>query len=192
MAEQLPLILASASPRRRELMSSMGLSFETYSTDADENVTGEGRRVVEILAERKARKAEEVFPGRWILAADTLVERDGRVLGKPRSHEDALLMLRLLSGGWHTVHTGVCLMRPDGAFQTRVCTTRVRFETLSEETILRYVRTGEPMGKAGGYAIQGMAGMFVTEIAGSFSNVIGLPTAMVRGMLSAFGYPGII
>lgn len=183
-----PMILASGSPRRKELLSLMGVPFEAVSLNTDENCTGQPWERVLMLADRKAEAALSLYKDRLILAADTLVARDGHVLGKPSSFDEAMQMLLTLSGGWHEVYTGVCLL--DGKSlrkETAYDKTLVRFSELTEELARMYVNTGEPMDKAGAYAIQGVGGMFVEEIRGSASNVIGLPMALVRRMLSNFG-----
>lgn len=183
-----PLILASGSPRRRELMELMGVPFETAVFQTDERCEGTPWERVCELAQRKAQDANRVLKERLILAADTLVAQGERVFGKPESAAQAVEMLLSLSGGWHEVYTGVCLL--NGANGKKAVTfdkTLVRFSPLDKPLIEAYVRTGEPMDKAGAYAIQGRGGMFVEEIRGSSSNVIGLPMALVRRMLYDFG-----
>ena len=135
---------------------------------------------------RKAAAVAASHPGRLVLGADTVVYLENRVLGKPRDEKEAEEMLLLLSGAWHTVYTGVCLIR-DGYGDVRSDMSRVQFSPLSLETIRRYIATGEPMDKAGAYALQGRGGMFVRRIEGSYSNVIGLPMALVRDMLIKAG-----
>ena len=178
------LILASGSPRRRELLTLMGIPFSVCSVDVDENLSGEPDWVVMQLAVRKARAAYALHPGRTVLAADTLVHKDGETLGKPRDAEDAVRMLLKLSDGENTVHTGVCII-DGGTGRELVCCDRalVRFVTIDEDTAKRYVATGEPLDKAGAYGVQGMGGMFVSSLEGSPSNVIGLPMHLVRNML---------
>ena len=139
------------------------------------------------LARRKALAARQSYPGQTVLGADTLVYCAGQVLGKPRDEADARRMLRALSGTWHEVYTGVCVVDAEGREDVRSDVSRVQFVPLDEETIERYVSSGEPMDKAGAYAVQGMAGMYVKRIEGSYSNVIGLPMALVRDMLRAAG-----
>lgn len=181
------LILASSSPRRRELLLSMGLDFEVVQAEVDEGLNGAPETVVQQLARRKAAEAARRFPQDYVLGADTLVAIDGEALGKPRDLKDAARMLRMLSGRWHQVHTGVCLMAK-GREYLACETTQVRFCALEEEDIRRYCASGEPMGKAGAYAIQGMAGMYISEIRGCYSNVVGLPTARVLGLLKESGF----
>lgn len=181
------LILASASPRRRELLGYMGIPFTVESADAEEVETGSPREIVEQNALLKGETVSRRYPGRVVLAADTLVYIDGLTLGKPGDREDAKRMLRLLSGAWHEVHTGVALFSMKGIARRHVVT-RVHFVPLSGETIERYVLSGEPMDKAGAYALQGIGGMFVDQIEGSYSNIIGLPMATVRALLIEAGY----
>lgn len=181
---QRELILASGSPRRRELLDLMGISFTVCSVDVDENLAGAPQDVVKQLAKRKARAAYKMHPGKTVLAADTLVYKDGQTLGKPRDEEDALRMLLWLSGGENVVYTGVCVIDGETSQEDVRCDeARVRFVDIDRESALRYIRTGEPMDKAGAYGVQGMGGMFVSSVEGSPSNVIGLPMHLVRDML---------
>ena len=176
------MILASASPRRKELLSSMGIAFEVIVADAQEATEGSPDVLVMENAALKATAVAALHPDRMVLGSDTVVCVDGQVLGKPKDEEDAFCMLRALSGREHQVYTGVCLIK-NGKKDVRCDKTDVFFTSLSDEEIRDYIRTGEPMDKAGAYAIQGIAGMFVEKICGSFSNVIGLPTSLVRQML---------
>lgn len=182
------LILASASPRRQELLSQMGLAFEVVAPEVDEQVEGQADEVVLALAQRKALSVADLHPEAYVLAADTLVYQDGQPLGKPRDAADAARMLALLSGRWHEVHTGLCLIAPGGAQHTAHALTQVQFCALSEADIASYCDSGEPFGKAGAYAIQGLGGMYVEQICGSYSNVVGLPTALTRRMLQSAHY----
>ena len=184
---QQTIILASSSPRRRELMGYTGIPFEVITAEAEELKEGSPAELVMENARRKARAVAKQHPGRMVLAADTVVYQDGRVLGKPRDEQDARDMLRRLSGNIHTVFTGVCVIGEDGGERVSVDASRVEFVSLTEEAISWYIATGEPMDKAGAYAMQGRAGMFVRSISGSYSNVIGLPMAMVREILKAAG-----
>ncbi len=179
-------ILASASPRRKELAGYMGVPFEIITADAEELKTGGPEELVMENARRKARAVAETHPGRIVLGADTIVYQRGRVLGKPKDEAEAREMLALLSGAWHTVYTGVCVLR-DGYEDVRAEKSEVLFSVLDEGTIARYVACGEPMDKAGAYALQGRGGMFVKRIEGSYSNVIGLPMALAREMLLKAG-----
>ena len=183
-----PIILASQSPRRRELLSHYGIPFVVDPSEADEeHVDGSGAERVQKLAYAKCREVASRHPGRMVLAADTLVCVDDEILGKPKDEEDAARMLRLLSGRAHEVHTGVCLQLPDGRQLCGVDTAKVYFMTLSQENIRRYIATGEPMDKAGGYGIQGRAGIFVSHIEGSPSNVIGLPLGLLTRFFEEAG-----
>ena len=178
-------MLASASPRRAELLRAAGIPFEVAPADVDESVR-EGETplaYVRRIAEDKARATSRRFPGRVILAADTTVVVDGEVLGKPTDAADARRMLSRLSGRAHEVLTGVCVVDPSGHIRTEVETTTVVFAPLHAEEIGWYVASGEPMDKAGAYAIQGLASRFVQRIEGSYTNVVGLPVALVYRML---------
>ena len=185
-----PIILASQSPRRRELLALYGIPFEVDPSMADEdNVEGTGAERVRRLAQAKCAEVAARHPGRMVLAADTLVCVDDEILGKPKDDDDAARMLRLLSGRYNEVHTGVCMRLPDGRELCGVDTARVCFLELSEEDIRSYLATGEHRDKAGAYAIQGRAGVFITQIEGSPSNVIGLPLGLVTGFFREAGLP---
>lgn len=183
----LPLILASGSPRRKELLRLLQVPFVTEPSFADERAEGDGRRRVTLLARRKCEEVSARHPGRFVLAADTLVCVDGEVMGKPRDEAEAAGMLARLSGRTHEVHTGLCLRCPDGRLLLDADTTTVRFVPLDAELIRRYVLTGEPMDKAGAYAIQGAAGAFVDRIEGSPTNVIGLPLGLLKSFFDEAG-----
>jgi septum formation protein len=186
------LVLASASPRRAELLKAAGIEFDVMPADVDEAMdvedTPEGyvRRVAQL-------KAEAVLPGageRPVLGADTIVIVGHAVLGKPSDTADAGRMLRLLAGREHSVMTGVCLINPaaeSGRVQMSTTRTSVEFAGLTDEEISWYVASGEPMDKAGAYAIQGLASRFVTRIEGSYSNVVGLPVALVYDLCKRAG-----
>ena len=193
------LILASASPRRADLLRAAGFNFATLATETSETRRpGEAAsEMVRRLAEVKARAAvvaacdppktfsEPVI----VIGADTVVELDGEILGKPDSIEAARRMLRRLSGKTHRVLTGVALIRlPDGAARFAVETTAVHFAELTAEEIERYAATGEPLDKAGGYAVQGFAGRFVERIEGCYFNVVGLPVPRVYRLLVELGW----
>lgn len=182
-----PLILASASPRRRELLSLTGLAFQVDAPEVDESCALPPREAVMELSRRKALAAANAHPGCFILAADTLVSVDEQALGKPRDAEDACRMLRLLSGRWHQVYTGVTVIAPDGTLRCEADTTDVHFEPMTDEAIRRYIATGEPMDKAGAYAVQGIAGLWIDQLRGSHTNVIGLPMSLTRRLLEACG-----
>jgi septum formation protein len=178
------LLLASASPRRAELLRAAGLRFDVQPANADESLhEGETpESYVRRVAEAKARAVLPSAGDRLVLAADTTVVIDSHILAKPRDDADAARMLRMLAGRRHEVMTGVTLARPDRVF-TQVERTRVEFSALSEEEIAWYVASGEPADKAGAYAVQGLASRFVTRVDGSYSNVVGLPVARVYMML---------
>ena len=176
------LILASASPRRREILASLGVAFTVRTADADEtcDLTDPGARVEAIslrkcLAVEEALRAEgSLTPDTIILASDTLVTLDGVFLGKPADEADARRMLRMLAGRTHTVASGLAL-RLDGRTVTAHELTGVSFAPMSEAEIEDYIRTGESMGKAGAYAVQGHAARYITGLTGDYFNVVGLP-----------------
>ncbi len=184
-----PMVLASASPRRQELLGFYGIPFEVVPSGADEDAIGTGQEQVQLLARRKCEDVAQRCPGRLVLAADTLVCVEDQVLGKPHDEADALRMLRLLSGREHQVHTGVCIICPDGRMLERVATTKVTFLSVGDELLGRYIATGEPMDKAGAYAIQGRAGAFISRIEGSPTNVIGLPLEVLTELFTQLELP---
>jgi len=183
-------VLASSSLRRWELLHRAGFDFEVRASHMVEEI--EPGELPEEFARRAAReKAMQVAavspPGSLVLGADTVVVIDGETLGKPSDLEDATRMLRLLAGRTHQVHTGICLVRaPDEIRAIEHETTLVTFRELDEEEIRRYVESGEPLDKAGAYAIQGLGSKFVTRISGCYSNVVGLPIALVYEILKPF------
>lgn len=178
-----PLILASGSPRRKEILDTMGLLYTVDVSDADESFVGAPQEMVLTLSMRKAEAVAARHSDAIILAADTLVYGT-EVLGKPHSADEAKEMLRALSGSWHSVFTGIALLDTHtGKAISRADETRVHFVPLSDEEIEAYVSTGEPLDKAGAYGIQGRGGMFIDRIEGSYSNVVGLPMALLRSML---------
>ena len=183
------LVLASQSPRRRELLAQAGLPFEVHVPQVDETCSLPAGEAVAELSRRKALACLPDFPGRFILASDTLVCLNGAALGKPRSEEEAVTMLRSLSGRSHDVFTGVTVISPGGRVITDVDGAEVSFCEIPDAEILAYVRSGEPMDKAGAYAVQGRAGLWITRLEGSVSAVIGLPLALVRQLLLKAGYP---
>ena len=184
-----PLVLASGSPRRAELLRQAGIRFEVSVPDVDETLhPGEAPEAyVRRLAAAKARHVAASHPGRPVLGADTTVVVDGQVLGKPCDAADAVRMLGQLSGRSHLVLTGVCLIGPAGETRIDAAVTTVEFRALQAAEIGEYVDSGEPMDKAGGYAIQGGAAGFVTRLDGEYSNVVGLPVALIQGMCRASG-----
>jgi septum formation protein len=177
-----PLILASTSPRRAEILSTVGWPFEQLPASVDETrVAGEDAvTYVQRLAQAKAEAVAGRLAAGLVLGADTVVVVAGEILGQPRDDDEARRMLRLLRGKWHEVLTGVALLR--AGQDVRLVeheTTRVRFGQMSEEEIAWYVATGEPKGKAGAYAVQGHAALFIEEIQGDYFNVVGLPVRLV-------------
>ncbi len=182
------IILASGSPRRRELLTQAGIPFEVSAADVDERCGEAASSAVRILSARKAQAVRSFCPGRFVLAADTLVELDGVSLGKPSCPEEAASMLRRLSGRTHHVHTGVTVISPSGDVWTDADFTAVTFGEIPEAEILSYVRSGEPLDKAGAYAVQGRASLWISRLEGSYSSVIGLPLFLVRTLLLRAGY----
>ncbi len=180
------LVLASASPRRREILSAAGYGHVVRPADIDESVFDgiKPQLMVQLLAAGKAAAAVE-NAGEWILGADTVVASEGKVLGKPANEDDAFRMLSMLSGKTHYVYTGVALLcADDGRMRTLCEETAVTFRKLSEEEIRAYIETGEPMDKAGAYGIQGKGGTLVEKTEGDFQNVVGLPLTAVRRLMS--------
>jgi septum formation protein len=188
------LVLASASPRRQDLLRNADIAFVIQATHPPELPrAGENPRAcAERLAGEKARAVSAQRPGDFVLGADTIVIADGQILGKPRDAADAARMLGLLSGRTHQVITAVCLLGPprgnaDVLEDTRSETTLVTMDRLSDQDIRFYIATGEPMDKAGAYAIQGMASRWISRIEGDYFNVVGLPVALVYRMLREHG-----
>ena len=190
-----PLVLASASPRRREILSSLGVVIEVQPSGADERSL-EIEDDVEFVRAAAQMKLEEVLgsgqhPRAYVLAADTMVCVDGQRLGKPVDDADAVRMLELLVGRDHVVRTAIALGRVgDGVLECRVVETRVWFRPASRGEVERYVAAGESRDKAGAYGIQGLASGFVTRLEGSYTNVVGLPAAEVVALLIAHGALG--
>ena len=189
------MVLASKSPRRRELLEMLGAQFEVITSDCDENITGLAPR--DLVRELALRKAEAVYerlndPDAVVIGSDTIVTPDGvKALGKPRDRGDAVRTLTELSGKWHSVCTGIAVIgrAADNTSKkiAETVETKVKFLDLTKEECERYADTGEPLDKAGAYGIQGMGGMFVDRIDGSYSNVVGLPMSMLRIMLAQVG-----
>jgi len=194
------LVLASASPRRQELLRNAGIAFTVRPTNIPElPQPGEsGLACAERLARQKALAAFHQCPDDFVLGADTVVVIEGEILGKPRDCADAARMLRRLSGRTHQVTTGVCLVGPllrtenpklvSGFENTRSETTLVTMNTLTDADIRSYIASGEPMDKAGAYAIQGVASRWIPRIEGDYFNVVGLPVALVYRMLQEHGW----
>jgi septum formation protein len=184
------IVLASASPRRRELLAGMGLDFEVVVSDVEEEQEiGEPvERYVLRLAIDKASAVASRRPDDLVLAADTVVYLDGEILEKPTSREDAIEMLAKIAGREHIVYTGVALRQESrNHLATGIVSSRVRIRKLSTREIRWYVDTGEPMDKAGSYAVQGIGAMFIEAIEGSYTNVVGLPLTLVYDLLRDAG-----
>ena len=184
MAEQMKIVLASGSPRRRELLKGMGLDFEILVSDAEEIKTGLPSDQVRTNARLKAEATAKKCTNSLVIAADTLVSLNDRALGKPASKEDAVRMLHDLSGRAHQVFTGVCVLNTrTGAVTEYTCRSDVIFRDLTDSEIETYVATGEPMDKAGAYAIQGGAAKFVERYEGSYTNIISLAVDELKNIL---------
>ncbi len=184
------IILASRSPRRRDLLEMMGIPHRVAPVDVDETRRPNEPPVdyVSRLAEEKALAGAREHPGAWVLGADTIVVRDGEMLGKPASPEEAEAMLAKLSGARHVVHTAVALARDDTAI-TRHDHTAVWFRPRSPDRIKAYVATGEPLDKAGAYGAQGLGAVLVERIEGDYFGVIGLPVRLVADLMEEAGLP---
>jgi septum formation protein len=192
------LVLASGSPRRLTLLNQVGIDPDALRPASVDETAKRGempRTLVNRLARAKAAAARDQIADdaeladAYILAADTVVAVGRRVLGKPRFVEEAVAAIELLSGRAHRVLTGVCLITPDDSVRTRIVDTRVRFKRLSQEEKEAYIASREWRDKAGGYAIQGLAGCFVQKIVGSYTNVVGLPLTEVGALLTGEGFP---
>lgn len=186
------IILASASPRRRELLDTVGIPFSVCPSQGEEQIRGSSpKEVVEELSEQKAREVFLKTSGEvLVIGADTVVAAEGNILGKPKNRKEAIQMLKKLQGASHEVYTGVTILsRDENGEQQKTfhVMTAVEFYPMSEEEIESYVETGEPMDKAGAYGIQGKAGIFVKEIRGDYNNVVGLPVARLYQELKQIG-----
>ena len=176
------IILASASPRRKELLSSMGVEFETIVSDVEEKIDNKlnYKKMAEELSFQKAQNVFSSLQGdRLVIGSDTMVVYKNKIFGKPKNEEEAKKMLMQLSGKVHVVVTGLCVLINRAGEQIKYAThevTKVYFKQLSEKDIETYIATGEPMDKAGAYAIQGISGKFVDKINGNYASVVGLPT----------------
>lgn len=185
------IVLASASPRRRELLGLLGLPFEVVPSAYEEVMPdrhSDPAGLAAHLAMEKARDVAQARRGEWILGADTIVALGERLYGKPRDAADACRMLRELSGETHQVVTGVCLIEPGGTEHAVSASTDVRFRELIDAEIDAYVETGEPLDKAGAYAIQGIGGLFIDGIRGDYPNVVGLPITPLALLLRRCGF----
>jgi septum formation protein len=192
------LVLASGSPRRLSLLNQAGIEPDSLQPAEIDEIPVKGelpRALANRLAREKAQVAlasvriDEELRGSYIIAADTVVAVGRRVMPRADMLEDAAACLRLLSGRNHRVYTGICLVTPKESFRQRLVETRVRFKRLSNEDLEGYLASGEWRGKAGGYAIQGLAGTFVVKMVGSYTNVVGLPLYETMSLLSGEGYP---
>lgn len=180
------IILASGSPRRRELLADLGLDFEVHPSSAEEPAPSPDEApmdYVKRMAEMKTLDIAVHFADKPVLGADTIVVLDGRIMGKPKDSDDALEMLTTLSGRTHQVITGFCLSLPGGETTMKAISTDVEMRISSEAELKGYIETGEPMDKAGAYAIQGIGTFLVIGIQGSYTNVVGLPVARVLDTL---------
>jgi septum formation protein len=190
------LVLASASPRRRELLSGLGVAFTVRPVDLDETPRSGEEPSDYVLRLAREKAAARVAAGELVLAADTIVVLDGELLGKPRDEADARRMLGRIAGREHTVLTGVALLdatetregRRAGLAAMTVEASRVRMAAMSEAEIAWYVATGEPLDKAGSYAVQGLGALFVEEVFGNYTNVVGLPLPATRRLFAELGY----
>lgn len=183
------LILASCSPRRSELLKLAGIPFEQVSPEVDETCSLPVDQAVAVLSARKAEAVGNLYPGRFVLSADTLVTLNGVTLGKPSDQSEAEKMLSMLSGCTHQVFTGVSVLSPSGKLFTETDRSDVTFCPITQEEIHAYVLSGEPMDKAGAYAVQGHASLWITRLEGNYTSVIGLPLYLVRRLLMKCGYP---
>jgi len=184
------LILASASPRRRELLRAVGVRFRVVPSRIEE-VPRPGEPPLRFVRRAAREKGEEVasrHPSAFVLSADTIVVAKGKILGKPADRKEGRRMLSLLAGREHLVHTAACLLRADGGYLDALCvTTHVRFRPLTEEEIAAYLCAGESDDKAGAYAAQGAGNLLIDRISGSFTNVVGLPMTQTLAMLLRAG-----
>ena len=192
------LVLASGSPRRLALLNQAGIEPDSLQPAEIDEIPVKGelpRALANRLAREKAQVAlasiriDEELRGSYIIAADTVVAVGRRVMPKADMLEDAAACLRMLSGRNHRVYTGICLVTPKEAFRQRLVETRVRFKRLSEDDIQAYIGSGEWRGKAGGYAVQGIAGSFVVKMVGSYTNIVGLPLYETVTLLGGEGFP---
>ncbi|MFW6055734.1 MAG: Maf family protein [Chloroflexota bacterium] len=183
-----PLVLASGSAGRQELLRRTGISFTVDASDVDESTDAASvEEHVQTLALRKARSVAARNPEAIVIGADTVAELDGTTIGKPESGDDAKAMLRLLSGHYHRLLSGLAVLGPDGRAYCGLEVTRVHMRVLSDDEIDAYVESGEPLNKSGCYEIQGLGAAIIDRIEGDFANVVGLPMAHLAGVLKTFG-----
>lgn len=190
MFDRRKIVLASSSPRRRELLALTGLSFQVDAGNYEEKMTSHlaPRALARRLSRGKAVAVARKYADALIIAADTFIEYRGEFLGKPHTPKEAVRMLRILNGGTHSVITGFTILdTATGKMTSRSVETRVYFRKLSSREILAYVRSKEPLDKAGGYAVQGLGSLLIRRIEGDYFNVIGLPLAAVAEALKGFG-----
>ena len=183
------LILASKSPRRLELLKQITSDFEVVPSSVEEELDYGYRPEdnARMLARAKAEDVARQYPECWVIGADTLVTLHQEILGKPEDVADAQRMLRRLSGKEHRVATGICVVGPEKTLDKSI-TSKVRFKSLTDEEILNYIQTGEPMDKAGAYAIQGEGSFMIRDYSGSKTNIIGLPIDELKTLLQKTGY----
>ena len=184
------IVLASESTRRVDILRTLGVSFSIIPPDIDEKKKPyeSPKDYVLRVACEKAQKVGNLFPDKWIIGADTVVVHRGRVLGKPKTEDDAFIMLKRLKRSWHKVYTGYCVLNISRRIVYQdVAETKVFIKDLTDEEIGRYIRTSEPLDKAGSYAVQGKGGYMVKEIRGSYTNVVGLPICEITEVLLSLG-----
>lgn len=192
---RLPLVLASASPRRQALLAGQGLCFEVVPSTLKEPAPELGEAPADYAARMARIKGHDIaarHPDKVVVSADTIVVQGANILGKPKGAEDAMAMLTSLCGCWHEVMTGFCvLLQSDGVSLCRTVTTRVHMADNSRDMLQAYIDTGEPMDKAGAYGIQGIGAFLVDEVQGSYTNVVGLPLRSVLNFLLEIGAIGV-
>jgi septum formation protein len=184
------IVLASESPRRVDILRTLGISFSIIPPDIDETKLKDEtpQEFVARISYEKANKVGQHFPDKWVIAADTIVVLKGKVLGKPKNERDAFNMLRTLRGKWHKVITGYCILNLlKNVVYRDIVETKVFLRHMTDDEITRYIKTSEPMGKAGSYAVQGKGGYMVKEIKGSYTNVVGLPICEIAEALLSLG-----
>jgi septum formation protein len=184
------IVLASESTRRVDILRTLGISFSIIPPDIDETKLKDEtpQEFVARISYEKANKVGQHFPDKWVIAADTIVVLKGKVLGKPKDERDAFNMLRTLRGKWHKVITGYCVLNLlKNVVYRDIVETKVFVRHMTDDEITRYIKTSEPMGKAGSYAVQGKGGYMVKEIKGSYTNVVGLPICEIAEALLSLG-----